>query len=232
LQLQPGRRAPGQSSSRPRDSSEIASLRSRPGQAGQAAIDVVEFVLGVGQVAPEHAEVPLHIGQVGREAGYALGDFPGVAFDGESAQRHGDRLQVGVEGVWRSRHHSSFPGVQGWRGGFVLASLLDNQLLKDVFGRYVHEGEIDRMLVRLDIMSHRVHMIANGAQEEASRSPTVFVGIGFDESSELGHRKLRIDRHELFADSNHRVHSGSVGKGVLQLVLPGPEHVSEEVFEH
>ena len=31
-------------------------------QAGHAAIDVVEFVLGVDEVAPEHAEVPLHFG--------------------------------------------------------------------------------------------------------------------------------------------------------------------------
>src|SRR5258706_3892351 len=110
-------------------------------EAPQAGGRIVVLVAGIGQVPADHVEGLAELVQVPPQPAEAGLDLLGIALDPEAPEPHDDHPQVGVEGVGRDRHHPAPQGIGG--GGLLLAVLLHHDLVVDVLGPDVHQGEVE-----------------------------------------------------------------------------------------
>jgi hypothetical protein len=153
-----------------------------------------------------------------------------LALDPQPAQPQDDDPQVGVEGVGRDRHHP--PGQRGGGGRILLAVVPDDDLVVDVLGRDIHEGEVEGALVRQDVLlGDLVDPVLDVAQERApQRAALVLIGL-LEDAPEVLQGELGVDRDDPLADADGRVDPVSGGERVLQRVLLAREHLGEEVLE-
>ncbi len=202
-------------------------LALEPAQAGGG---VVVLVARIGEESPHHVERLAELVEVPAQATEPRLDLLGVALDPQPAQPQHDDPQVGVEGIGRDRHHPPGQRVGGRR--VLLAVVPDDDLVVDVLGRDVHEGEVEGALVREDVLlGDLVDPVLDVAQERApQRAALVLVGL-LEDASEVLQGELRVDRNDALADADGRVDPVAGGERVLQRVLLPREHLGEEVLE-
>src|SRR5262249_31107632 len=123
-------------------------------QLGLQAIDrrrgLVVLVPGIGQVLADHIEGIPELIDVAADTSETALDLPRVLLDLKTAQAEHDHLQIGIEAVGRDRNDVPADGV---RGGRVLLDVLvlHDDLVIDVLGRNVHQGEVEGALVGQDV---------------------------------------------------------------------------------
>ena len=104
----------------------------------------------------------------------ALQNVASAFLDAHPLEPENDRLQVGIEAVWRDRNDPFIQRIVEKRHLAAEVVILDDRLIVDIFGRHIHQGEIEGALIRADVLrGDGVDMRAHVADERLALRPCV-----------------------------------------------------------
>ncbi len=153
-------------------------------------------------------------------------DAAGVFLDLHAAHAHGDDAEIGVERVGGNSDDFFLAAVG--IDCLALAVQRVEHFAINIFGRYEHQGDVERAFVGDDVfLGDGIGVTLDGGGEGAAG----LIAVGFD-AAESVEGKLRVDGHEFFvAQEDDGIGGFSGGEAVLQRKLRGRKRIFEEALQ-